>query len=361
MNNAGEAVGFDDVTLQTYVLNTVSGAFTYLPDFAGGATGRARRINEEGVVAGAASDPNGTWIATTWAPPTTPHTPSVSPTNSKFGFTRLPGSCQTPSDGRYREVLMSVDARVARLERNIFSWRADFARLPGVTDHSEVDVAAISSAGAMPFLNVVMQARFDDWALRCVQVATPYVARRQPWIWWTTPSTTSAELEKALQRLGAVKPAGQVGMWCSLEPQDVTVDGADLAVFRPGEDRFVQAFFHAWGFPPGAAQDVWQARLALLDDQDAVAVVASVGGEDVAAGLGYGSGDAWGLWLIGTHSAARGRGIGTAITRTLINEGIRRGHSDGVLGATVDGKSIYERLGFHVVCEMAQWLWQPTA
>ncbi|HET6167341.1 MAG TPA: hypothetical protein VFE07_10985 [Marmoricola sp.] len=74
VNNAGEAVGFDDFATETYVLNTVTGAFKYLPDYAGTHFGRARRINSHGVVAGAAPDQDGTPFATTWAPPyDTPH------------------------------------------------------------------------------------------------------------------------------------------------------------------------------------------------------------------------------------------------------------------------------------------------
>jgi hypothetical protein len=69
VNNAGVAVGFDEDAGQGFVLNTTTGAFRYLPDMAGGYSDRPRRINDEGVIAGAASDPNGTWVATTWAPP----------------------------------------------------------------------------------------------------------------------------------------------------------------------------------------------------------------------------------------------------------------------------------------------------
>lgn len=69
VNNAGVAVGFDEDAHQGFVLNTVTGTFGYLPDMAGGQSDRPRRINSAGVIAGAASDPNGTWVATTWAPP----------------------------------------------------------------------------------------------------------------------------------------------------------------------------------------------------------------------------------------------------------------------------------------------------
>lgn len=69
VNNAGVAVGFDEDAGEGFVLNTVTGAFNYLPDMAGGSSDRPRRINSSGVIAGAASDPTGTWVATTWAPP----------------------------------------------------------------------------------------------------------------------------------------------------------------------------------------------------------------------------------------------------------------------------------------------------
>jgi hypothetical protein len=74
VNNAGVAVGFDGDAGQGFVFDTVTGAFRFLPDMAGGQADRPRRINAAGVISGAASDPNGTWIATTWSPPyNSPH------------------------------------------------------------------------------------------------------------------------------------------------------------------------------------------------------------------------------------------------------------------------------------------------
>ncbi|WP_460786347.1 hypothetical protein [Nocardioides maradonensis] len=69
VNSSGVAVGFDEDNGQGFVLDTTTGAFRYLPDLAGGRSDRPRRINRSGVIAGAAADQNGTWLATTWAPP----------------------------------------------------------------------------------------------------------------------------------------------------------------------------------------------------------------------------------------------------------------------------------------------------
>lgn len=67
VNDAGTAVAFDDSTGQGFVYDTGTGAFRFLPDYAGGYNDRPRRINAHGVIAGVAIDADGNGFATTWS------------------------------------------------------------------------------------------------------------------------------------------------------------------------------------------------------------------------------------------------------------------------------------------------------
>jgi ribosomal protein S18 acetylase RimI-like enzyme len=73
------------------------------------------------------------------------------------------------------------------------------------------------------------------------------------------------------------------------------------------------------------------------------------------------SGSTVGLYNITTLPTARRRGIGFAVTATLVNAALERGATAVVLHASDDGLPVYERLGFETVCEVPQYVWLPPA
>ena len=56
----------------------------------------------------------------------------------------------------------------------------------------------------------------------------------------------------------------------------------------------------------------------------------------------------------------RGRGLGYAVTATLMNLAHERGCTHAVLHASEPGRPVYERLGFVEVCRVPQFVWAPT-
>lgn len=69
-------------------------------------------------------------------------------------------------------------------------------------------------------------------------------------------------------------------------------------------------------------------------------------GEPVAVSSLVMAADLAGIYAVATLPAARGRGIGTAMTLHAMTEGRRRGAQYAVLQATPMGRPVYERLGF---------------
>ncbi|MFD9074990.1 GNAT family N-acetyltransferase [Streptomyces lasiicapitis] len=60
-----------------------------------------------------------------------------------------------------------------------------------------------------------------------------------------------------------------------------------------------------------------------------------------------------------TQEAHRRRGLGGFVMRTLTDEALARGAAIGVLGATPDGRALYETLGWHLSAPLAACVYRP--
>jgi ribosomal protein S18 acetylase RimI-like enzyme len=62
-----------------------------------------------------------------------------------------------------------------------------------------------------------------------------------------------------------------------------------------------------------------------------------------------------------TDPAHQRRGLGSLVMRTLANDAVARGASRGVLGASVEGRALYEVLGWQVRAPLAGFVYRATA
>ncbi|MEW2581375.1 GNAT family N-acetyltransferase [Streptomyces syringium] len=62
---------------------------------------------------------------------------------------------------------------------------------------------------------------------------------------------------------------------------------------------------------------------------------------------------------VGTDEAHRRRGLGAFVMRTLTDHAVARGAALGVLGATPDGRALYEALGWKVHAPLAACIYRP--
>jgi hypothetical protein len=135
------------------------------------------------------------------------------------------------------------------------------------------------------------------------------------------------------------------------------VDGAEgIAAYAAVVDEAYQSL----GWPAGAPSQVFTSP-ALLVQPSKAAFVAWVGGTPVATayvavtdGLGL-------ISWVGTTSAARGRGLATAVTVAATNAGFELGARAVWLMASTMGEPTYRRLGFREFCRSRSVILWPRA
>lgn len=87
----------------------------------------------------------------------------------------------------------------------------------------------------------------------------------------------------------------------------------------------------------------------VLDRAGATAYVLRVDGRPVSTAIGLRTGDALGIYNVGTPAPDRGRGYGAAVTSRAVEAAFADGAAFAYLQSSALGFSVYERLGFRHV------------
>ncbi len=150
------------------------------------------------------------------------------------------------------------------------------------------------------------------------------------------------------RRLEAILPED-----CRIEVVETEADVADLATVTG-------AAYGTYGLPEGEAQIAFGNAAALLAAPHVFSVVVRRRRQAVAAAMGLASHGIAGLYWVGTMPAARGQGLGAAVTAAITNEALERGADAVTLQASVMGRPIYERLGYETLYHYANYVcWSP--
>lgn len=263
-------------------------------------------------------------------------------------------------------VAATDDPRVEHLEENLLALlRLVPGAAPFGTD-AHPDAATYHHRAAFPLFNVISGATFvdldaDTVARRAAEINAPYVERGRPFLWWTTPSTTSPALDAALRAAGFEVHASP-GMhlelaWSAPQPPP---DG--LRITRVGDaDRrvFGAAMLAGFEMPPDLLEPYLDLERVVPSDTFAD-LLAFLDGRPVAGGSAWVTGETVGLFNIFTLPEVRGRRIGSAVTAALVELGSERGCTRSTLTSTESGLHVYERLGYRAVCEITQYIWSPA-
>lgn len=259
---------------------------------------------------------------------------------------------------------MLGDDGVAPVEDNIvFFVRRICDQGPDwVVDRSRPRVEAFSSQLEFPLFNLVAGASVDGLAADAVEelarsVVAEFTARRLPWMWWTTPTHTSPQLEDTLSSSG-LEPECVPGMYADLEAipdHEVAIKTHEVPVHDQG---FGEVFINGFGLPEFILNPI-QGLLDSFRTSEQVVMVASIQGRTVGVASGLITGNTIGIYNVATLPEHRGHGVGSSVTRAVMQEGKNRGCTSAILHTTPMGRGVYERLGFEAVCSTTHWTWMP--
>jgi ribosomal protein S18 acetylase RimI-like enzyme len=182
--------------------------------------------------------------------------------------------------------------------------------------------------------------------------------RGAPFAWWVMPSASPADLADRLAARGLVDDGSWPGFAVEIEAivEPPPVDGLEIRRVRTPEDldAYVGVFAPILS-PSPAFTDLFvraSRRIGFGEDAPETHFLGLLHGDPVATVSLVTAGGAAGIYNVTTVEAARGRGIGAAMTVAAIRHGADRGLSLATLQASSSGRPLYERLGFEFVCDL---------
>jgi GNAT superfamily N-acetyltransferase len=187
-----------------------------------------------------------------------------------------------------------------------------------------------------------------------------------PGTWHVGPSMRPADIGERLVRHGFAHAGDEPGMAVDLDalPARVPVP-AGLAVTRVRDAEALDTWTRTLGtgFGEGEREAAWvgavYARIGLTDDVPWRHYTGLLDGQPVATSSLFLGAGAAGLYFVFTVPAARGQGIGAALSLAPLLEARAMGYEVGVLAASPMGEPVYRRLGFREHCRTGLYEWRP--
>lgn len=249
---------------------------------------------------------------------------------------------------------------------------ADFAALQTaiaassvLSSSEEPDATVYWSTQPLALLNVIVDARIpaESAGARAQELIAPFLARGLPFQWVTTPRTTTPALEAALAQAGLSAreyPAMHVTLGRAIDPgtpEDVFIDVA----WPDGVEPVSRVILEGLGHPATPEDDAALGVLDTLDPADNQFFIARSmrTGEVLGASTLHTRGNSAMLANVSTTPAARGRGVGRALTATMINRAAATGCQSATLITNSRAYPTYVDLGFRTQFTCVAWVWDP--
>jgi ribosomal protein S18 acetylase RimI-like enzyme len=180
--------------------------------------------------------------------------------------------------------------------------------------------------------------------------------------WWLAPFLNPEDWIDPLVAHGFLYDRSTPGMATDLEssqtsgrtPNDlniVTVN--DQAILR----QWVHTFMQGYGLPESWEEPYFRLLASLGTDLPCRYYLGYVRDQPLAASTLFLGGGVAGVYNVSTLPAARGQGIGSALTLAALNDARLLDYRVGVLQSSEMGYGVYQRLGFREYCRMDHWTW----
>lgn len=145
----------------------------------------------------------------------------------------------------------------------------------------------------------------------------------------------------------------------AIEPRPVPEAPAELSIGRVTPANWsdvLSVVARGFGIPAQAVESLYSQRM--LEVPSLRAFIGSVAGQPMATSISIRTGDTVGVYSVTTLAEYRGRGYGTAMTWHLLADA-DPGWRVAVLQASEMGRPVYERMGFQMVREFAEFVGGP--
>lgn len=202
-------------------------------------------------------------------------------------------------------------------------------------------------------------------AAELIRATVDYFVSREVGVfaWWLDPEQPAEGWDAALRAAGFGHEASAPGMAVELGavdhaaplPAGLEIRTVEtLAALRTWANTFITGY----GIPAAVEADFYDLMAGLGLDLPLRHYLGLLNGQPVAtSSLFLGAGGV-GVQFVATLPAARGRGLGGALTRAPLRDGLALGYHSGILQSTEMGIRVYERLGFRKVCEVENYYWK---
>jgi len=250
---------------------------------------------------------------------------------------------------------IASDGLATALAANMTAFWAVYGRAPGAFMQADSEVTWFYTGIQSALFNGVAEIDAAPDGIRRVhaQLGERIAAAGAPAFWWVSGRAQRCNVGAALEGLG-LEVAGEVpAMAIDLArlPAEVpVVAGLQIRRVSGPEQQRVWARIAAegTGFPEVAVEQMATLEASLSGPEYLAQprYIAYLDGAPVASSALVLAAGVAGLYAVATLPAARGRGIGNAMTLAPMLDARRRGYGVGVLQASSMGYPIYKKLGF---------------
>ena len=265
-------------------------------------------------------------------------------------------------------ILRKTSDLLPAMEANYITYFTCFAQVPYMELHSNPEITCLASS-KLPGWNTVLRTRLapEHVPARVGAILHHFRTANRPLTWLILPTTQPADLGHYLEASGMKPVGGQPHMLVDLltlpsklpTPAGLTIERVHD---RAGLNRWFQA--SVAGFEPSSSQaqiyfDAY--TLHTFDRQGPfLHYVGCLHGEPVTSSTLLLAAGIAGIYDVSTAPAARGHGLGTAITLFPLLEARARGYRYACLQSTLTGYSLYRRLGFAEQFRENNYRWDLT-
>lgn len=267
-----------------------------------------------------------------------------------------------PSSLRNHHTPNRTTAPIDAIEENLYAMLAAWGRIPGSELVQEPPAMRYTTGIAFPAFNGVARARLAQADVEHEIDALLAFFRQHalPSLWWLGPSATPATLGERLVARGLVRTEDAIGMALSIDQisAPALVPGLEIRRVSGATEmaRWTEIVASCFDLPHDILPACTRLFAAMGDGRASRAYMGLLDGTPVGVSSLYGEGDVAGIHWVGTLAAARGRGIGTAMTWAVVDQARALGYRMAVLHASQMGLGVYRRLGFTPHCTFEHYV-----